>query len=290
MDLISKFLNKRLKSLSLIWIVLLFCFLLVSQAMAGSPYDKLLFFPTKDFYEDPQSILEVKKSDLYIPYEKGKKLHCWYFEKRESELLVIVSHGNAGNISYRGPLIELLLQQGLSVCAYDYRGYGKSDGKPTINGVCEDGLAVFDYLVEKKNIDPEKIIVYGESLGGGISCYIASKRKCGFIILQSTFSSLPSVAKKVMPVFYVVPGILLPKNKMDNISVLEKKHPPLLIVHGTDDEVIPFSEALKLNKKVIEPKQFVPIKSAGHNNIYPTYSKELGSIISEFLKQYMSEN
>ena len=257
--------------------------LLVSQAMAG-PYDKLLFFPEREFYTNPQDLDGFKTEDVYFKTEDDLKIHGWYFENPNSKGTVIVSHGNAGNISYRIPLIKMLLKLNLSVLAYDYRGYGKSKGTPTIDGVCLDGLAAYNYLLTERKLEATKIILYGESLGGGITCHIASRKQCGAIILQSTFSSLPNVARKVMPVFWAVPKVLMPKNTMDNMRVCSQEHPPLLIVHGTDDEVIPYSEALKLNSKAIEPKVFSPIKNAGHNNIYPTYSGDLKRAIKEFLE------
>lgn len=258
----------------------------VLPTMAFSIYDKLLFFPMKELERVQDSINGFQKEDVSIKSANGKIIHAWFFLRDPKSKVILLSHGNAGNISHRTYLISLLLNQGLSVLAYDYQGYGKSEGKPTIANVCEDGLSAFDYLVKEKNYSPQDIILYGESLGGGITCHIAKNRKPGALILQSTFSSLPSVAKKVYKIFHFVPSIAYPKNKLDNLALVKDKHPPLLIIHGKVDEIIPFSEAELLNKNATEPKLYKPIKGAGHNNLYPSFSHDLKTAISEFFTRY----
>ena len=279
----TKLLRLLKYTLALVFL-LTFSFHSIPHTMAGTIYDKLLFYPTKQMDHAPQSVRNIAREEYYIRSHNGNKIHAWYYEHPQARGVALVSHGNAGNISHRTYLVELMLDQQLSVLVYDYQGYGMSEGTPTTKNVCEDGIAAYEFLIKEKSVEPEKIVLYGESLGGGISCHIADSNKCAAIILQSTFSSLPSVGKKVFLVFRAVPKFLHPKIKLDNAAILSKKHAPVLIMHGTEDEVIPFSEAERLNSKAIEPKKFVPIKRSGHNNIQIF---ELKEAISEFLQEYL---
>lgn len=262
--------------------LILFYFLL-SPAVAMPFYNKMLFFPSKVYYADLDRIAGIAKEDVHFASSNKNKLEAWYFPVGNSRGTVIISHGNAGNISHRIPLIGVLLNQRFSVLAYDYQGYGNSEGEPSIDNICEDGLAAYDYLTTVREIPPERIVVYGESLGGGVASYIAANRKVGAIILQSTFSSLPHIAKKKMLLMRLYPLFLYPKNKLDSASLLAKQHAPLLIVHGKVDSIIPYSESEVLFEKACEPKKLVGIESANHNDIYGEYIDSFNKVVSGFL-------
>lgn len=258
-------------------------YVVLSPAVAMPFYNKMLFFPTKTHVTAADTISGVTKENVNFASSGNCKLDAWYYPHPNARGAAIISHGNAGNISYRTPLISVLLKQNLSVLAYDYQGYGQSEGQPSIDNVCADGLAAYDYLTKQRGIAPEKVIVYGESLGGAISAHISTQRKVGAIILQSAFSSLPSIARRKMLLMKLYPLFLYPKNKLDSAEMLSGKHPPLLIVHGDSDTIIPFAEAQRLYKLASEPKQLVDIKGANHNDVYPDHSEELGSAVSKFL-------
>lgn len=246
-------------------------------------YNKMLFFPSKIYYADVNHVAGIPKESVHFASSNKNKLEAWYFPVENSRGTVIISHGNAGNISHRVPLIGVLLHQRFSVLAYDYQGYGNSEGEPSIDNICEDGLAAYDYLNTTRAIAPEKIVVYGESLGGGVASHIATHRKVGAIILQSTFSSLPHIAKKKMMLMRLYPPFLYPKNKLDSAAMLSEQHAPLLIVHGKVDSIIPYSESEVIFEKASEPKQLVGIDSANHNDIYGEYIDSFNKVVSNFL-------
>lgn len=258
-------------------------YLLLSPAVAMPLYNKMLFFPTKVYYSDIQDIAGISKETVHIPSCNKGKLEAWYFQVPNPRGTVIISHGNAGNISHRVPLIGVLLNQRFSVLAYDYQGYGNSEGEPTVENICEDGLSAYDYLIKDRGITPEKIVVYGESLGGGVASHIAINRKVGAIILQSTFSSLPHIARKKMLLMRLYPLFLYPKNKLDSATMMSGEHAPLLIVHGKADSIIPYTESEELFKKASEPKKLVGIDEANHNDVYGDYIDSFNNVVSNFL-------
>jgi len=260
---------------------------LLSPVVAMPLYNKMLFFPAKELAYDFHNLHDVPKEDVFFPSTNKANLHAWYFQVPDSRGTAIISHGNAGNISYRVHLIDLLMRNKLSVLAYDYQGYGKSEGSPSIENVCADGLAAYDYLTNVRKVDPQKVIVYGESLGGGVTSYIATHRKVGAIILQSTFSSIPHVAKEKMLLMKFYPRFLFPKNCLDSASWLSAQHAPLLIVHGKNDTIIPFSEAEVLFKEAAEPKQLAPLESANHNDVYVEYKEDLDKVLAKFINSVL---
>lgn len=258
-------------------------YLVLAPVVAMPLYNKMLFFPLKQHAIDFAELAGIAKVNVQIVGENSRKLSAWYFPVDGARGAVIISHGNGGNISHRGPLIELLLRQKMSVLAYDYQGYGESEGEPSIDNICRDGLAAYDYLVTQKGVKPEKIVLYGESLGGGVAAHVASKRQVGAVILQSTFASLPHVARQKMLLMRLYPDFLFPKNKLDTAGIMAEPHAPLLIVHGKADSIIPFTESELLYKKAVEPKQLVAIESANHNDMYDTYVGSLEQAVAAFL-------
>lgn len=256
----------------------------LSPVVAMPLYDNMLFFPSKQFATDFDKLGGFDKEDASFVSASGAKLHAWYVPVPHSRGTVIISHGNAGNISYRVPLMEMFLKQNLAVLAFDYQGYGKSDGKPTIDHVCEDGLAAYDFLTRERGVEPSKIILYGESLGGGVASYIAANRKVAAIVLQSTFSSLPHIARSKMMLTKLYPNFLFPKNRLDSAKLMASAHAPLLIVHGNNDTIIPVAEAHELFKKATDPKKLVTIENANHNDMYGSkFESRLNAAVSNFL-------
>jgi pimeloyl-ACP methyl ester carboxylesterase len=251
--------------------------------MAGSIYDGLLFFPERALASVPERIADIIREDVDFTSKNGKRLHGWYFNNPGSNKVALCSDGNAGNISYRVPLIDILLQCHVSVLIYDYQGYGLSEGKPSLDGICEDGVAAYDFLAEKRKQADTMVVLLGESLGTGVACQIARQRKVDGIILTSPFSSMLHLGRSIYPIFKLFPNFLLPKQHLDNIAVLSKPHAPLLILHGERDEIIPMSEAERLFAGASEPKRFVRLPRAGHNDIYDGSRAEYQAAVQEFL-------
>lgn len=235
-------------------------------------YRWLIFhpYPFEPGTELPPSIENAEVDEVYVHLKSGRKLHCWYFRVANATKTIMFSHGNAGNLSSRNSILNLLARTGASVFIYDYEGFGKSEGKPTIDGICENGLAVYDFLVNIEGIAPENLIVYGESLGTGVAMFLADVKPVAGVILQSGFSSLKTIAQEAYPGLRAFPSFLFPSQQLDTLSLAKKKHPPLLIVHGMKDRVVPYSHAERLYKEASEPKQLLTLPESGHTDICST--------------------
>jgi fermentation-respiration switch protein FrsA (DUF1100 family) len=274
---------KEKKRLLITILVLVVWYVLMSPLVLMPVYNTMLFFPTKDGFYDTKAIDGVACENVYFPSANGKNLHAWMFALPGATKTMLVSHGNGGNLTYRQGLVSLLLQAGASVLVYDYQGYGKSEGRPSVAGICADGMAAYNYLTEKRNIAPKDIIIFGESIGTGVACYIASQKPCAGIILQSPYTSMPAIAREKMPLMRLYPDFLMPSPKLDNLSVLEQAHPPLLLIHGAKDEIIPVAHSEQLFKQALDPKRFIRMPDAGHNDIYTVDSDQYESALKEFV-------
>ena len=244
-------------------------YLALSPRVCTPLYGAMLFHPDK--YPSGNYQIEVvdhvMRKEVFFPALNGKKLHGWLFSKPGTKHVILFHHGNAGNLTYRLALVGLLMQAGSSVFLYDYQGYGLSEGSVSLQGICDDGLAAYDFLVKDEGYAPQQIILYGESLGAGVACQIAAKRPSAGLILQSGFASLQRISKEVLPFVRIYPSFLFPRPELDNLQVLSQEHPPLLILHGRLDTLVPFSHAQELYELAKDPKQLVQLPNAGHNDI-----------------------
>jgi len=168
--------------------------------------DRMVFFPEPARSSDQTPAQAgVKVEDVFLTTSDGVKIHTWWAETPGAQRTVLYFHGNAGNLSLRLPTIGWLQQLPANVLAVDYRGYGKSEGKPTEEGVYRDGEAAYDYLVREHKIPAEQIVVLGQSLGTTVAVDVASKKPVGAVILEAGFPS----AKRVAQVAMRLPGVWL---------------------------------------------------------------------------------
>ncbi|HEY9713513.1 MAG TPA: alpha/beta hydrolase, partial [Chroococcales cyanobacterium] len=195
---------------------------------------------------------------------------------------ILFSHGNAGNLSFRIALIELMVKAGASVFVYDYSGFGRSEGIPTLEGIVEDGLAAYDYLLSK-GVSAGSIVIYGESLGAAVSMQVAALREAHGVILQSGFASLRRIAAEVFPVAGLYPSQLFPEQQLDTIAMLRKPHRRLLIIHGVLDEVVPFGHAESMFAEAVSEKYFLRLPRTSHCDISLTAPDEYVAALQEFL-------
>lgn len=227
-----------------------------------SPENAIVFQggePEPDDWKPPGLIYE----DVWIDSSDGVKLHAWYCPVENPRAYVLFAHGNAGTIASRWPVMEMLTQQlGVSALAFDYRGYGKSTGHPTEKGVLTDARAARDWLAKHVGVSPQDIILYGESLGGGVVVDLAGKDGARGLMLESTFTSLPDVARNVLP---YSPVAHVMRNNFDSINKIGSYHGPLIIAHGDADPLIPIEQGKQLFRAANEPKRFYTVHGAGHN-------------------------
>lgn len=239
---------------------------------------RTLYFPMKE--------IEIRPVDLGMPYEDvyfntddGARLNAWYIPSQNSKYVLLFFHGNAGNISHRLEKVMLLNQLGLSCFIVDYRGYGRSSGRPNETGLYKDGEASYDYLVGECKISPENIILYGESLGGAVAVEVASKKKLRALITECTFSSTRDVSRAVYP---FLPTVFI-SSKFDSASKIKNIGVPKLIIHSQNDEIIPFEQSKKLYRLSPEPKRHL-VLMGGHNTCFLDSKDLYLSGIREFLE------
>ena len=244
-------------------------YILLSPVIAAPLYNSMLCYPNypSRYDEKAYSISQldgIAKKDLRIEVPSGKTIHAWYFHNTHSDGLVLIHHGNAGNISNRIGLVDDLLKLGYSVLLYDYQGYGLSDGSPSIQNICLDGTAAFDYATKQLGYPENKIIQYGESLGCAVASQVSTTRNCCALILESPFSSLKIIAGEHLFILRAYPTALFPKPLLNNLAILQAPHPPLIIFHGEQDLTIPVSHGKELFEKAAQPKRLVLLPNSTH--------------------------
>ena len=234
-----------------------------------------VFFPDRAHEFSPKT-MHLDYEEVYFKTEDNKTLHGWFFPGKAASPVLIFFHGNAGNISHRLDNVTHLLEQGFGVFIFDYRGYGKSTGRPSESGIYKDGLAAYGYLEGKKKVPPEQIILFGRSLGAAVAVEVALKRRVRALIMESAFTSTKDMAK-TMPLFALL-SPLLPTN-YNNMEKVGRITVPKLIIHGDQDDIVPYAMGQKLFQAAKCPKFFYLLPDAGHNDTYvvggPAYFQTL---------------
>lgn len=239
-----------------------------------------VFFPQKSFDVEPQSFgLTYQEADFTTG--DGKRLHGWFFPGEKAQPVLLHFHGNAGNISHRLDLAQMFVRRGLSVFLFDYRGFGKSEGRPSEKGLYQDGLAAYDYLVQKEGILPGDMVLHGHSIGAAVAVEVALNKSARAVILESAFTSTRDMAR-TMPLFFLL-SPFLPAN-YNNLEKVARLRIPKLFVHGERDEIVPFSMGEKLFRAAAAPKIFYPVKDAGHNDTFIVGGKPYLEAVSEFAR------
>jgi fermentation-respiration switch protein FrsA (DUF1100 family) len=213
--------------------------------------DQAIFLPQSSSYRDGPEILKLTSAN-------GNLISAVYLPQPSAKFTLLVSHGNAEDLGDIRPWLEDFRRSGFNVFAYDYQGYGASQGKPTEKTAYEDENAAYDYLTLTLKTPPDRIILFGRSLGSGTAVHLAARRPAAGLILQSSFLSAFRIVTR-MPI--------LPFDKFPNYKEIGHVRCPVLIVHGTQDGVINISQGQKLFALANEPKQFFAVQGAGHNDL-----------------------
>lgn len=191
------------------------------------------------------------------------ELHAVWVPPSEDRPVLIFSHGNAGNLFGRLPLVQKFRDQGLGVFLYDYRGYGQSQGSPGEEGLYLDSEAAWEWVTGKKGIAPNRIISYGRSLGAAVALRLALSRDVAGVILEVPFTSAKDMAKEVLPFFPSGPFIT---ESFDNLQGVRSLSRPLLVIGGDQDRVVPPWMAKAVFEAASSPKQLLIIPGAGHDD------------------------
>ena len=258
---------------------------------------KSLYHPYKEIPETPAN-LGIAYEDVNfscsplavsggIPSKAGKTndeplLNGWFIPAKDAKVTVLYCHGNAGNIYHRLHKVKFFHEMGVNFFIFDYRGYGKSSGNPSEKGLYKDAQAAYDYIVSRSDVDKNKIVVYGKSLGGPVAAELCLHRKASALILEGSFASVALRAQQLYP---FLPMKLLIAQKYDTMAKVKDLPIPKLIVHGRQDEVISFSHAEILFKSAAWPKQFLPFEGGHNDDVYVT-----SAAYREKLEKFLKDN
>ncbi|GBO53925.1 hypothetical protein APA_1873 [Pseudanabaena sp. lw0831] len=249
----------------------------------------LVYMPSQELIDTPATI-GLKFEDIRITTKDNVNLDAWFVPSKDNDRIgkgvILFCHGNGGNISNRISYLPIFKDLGLATFLFDYRGYGKSEGKPSEEGTYNDVEAAWQYLTQEKQIPPQKIIIYGESLGGAIASYLAQMTtqqdptsNAGGLILASTFTSISDRAAELYP---FLPIRFLSRFSYNSIDRLPSIKIPVLIIHSTDDEIIPFHHGDRNFQAANQPKKLVKLRgdhNGGFLDSLETYRKGLKEFI-----------
>ena len=270
--------------------------LLVFAGLVMAFQDKLIFFPgawPADF-KLPERLVNCTLTPVTLQTSDGVKLNA-LFAKSTAEggggKTILFSHGNAGNLLHRASKIDRMCEAGFDVFIYDYRGYGRSEGSPTVTGAIIDGKTALQWLFSEKQIKPEEIVLYGESLGTGIAAEILKDSPASFAALvhESGFASLAAQANRTIPLI----GRLILKADLPTSETIKNYHGRLLVIHSRKDEVIPYSDSeLLFNICPSKHKTIYTIEASNHNDAVwdaPAWLKHWQALMSELQQPAAAE-
>jgi pimeloyl-ACP methyl ester carboxylesterase len=253
--------------------------------------DRLAILPIKEkSWAAAHEYAGVPCEQLTFPVKAGSTTYnlsgAFYKNPRAADV-ILVSHGNWGNLSrqHRLPQIACLLNLGHSVFIYDYEGFGVSDGRASYSCLARDGIAAFDYVHHNLGFQCGQIVLYGLSIGTGVTCEIARARTPKAIILDSAFTNVEAVAKHLYPVLHAYPSILFPEPRYDNLAYLRGKHAPVLILTPVNDSIVPPQHGRTLAEAAGPGVTFVLLPHSSHTFVGTGDEKLYGNTIETFMKQ-----
>jgi pimeloyl-ACP methyl ester carboxylesterase len=242
---------------------------------------RLIYFPQRAHDVRPHD-LGLAFEDHRLTAEDGVGIHAFYLPPPgEPRWTVLLAHGNAGNVSHRLDRVLLLQAKlGAAVLLFDYRGYGRSEGSPDEEGTYRDARAAHGFLVEEKRVPPERLVLFGESLGSAVALDLALCRPCRALVLESPFVSVPAMARAVYPYLPLWPFV---RTRYDNLAKASRLSVPLLVLHGERDEIVPLSQGRRVFEAAPGPKRFFAIPHAGHNDTYLVGGDAYWEVVRDFL-------
>lgn len=244
---------------------------------------RTIFYPTREIEYLPNQ-MGLEFEEIFFKTSDNLDINGWFISRPNARYTLLFCHGNAGNISHRLEKLKFFHSLGLNIFIFDYRGYGKSEGSPSENGIYQDTLACYQYLLSRK-IAPEQIIGFGESLGSTAIIDLAFQKELGGLIIEGGFSS----AKDMVRAIY---SPLLPywifASRFDNLNKIKSVKTSKLIIHSINDEIIPYKLGRRLYEFAAEPKEFLQIHG-GHNLCFFESSDILKEKISNFINQLQKD-
>lgn len=225
--------------------------------------NSLIFFPSK--YPDGEwQPSGLQYEDANFAAADGVKLHGWYVPAEDPIAVVLFCHGNGGNLTHREDVMRAMQRYvGATILVFDYRGYGRSEGSPSEQGVLSDARAARAWLAQRAGIAEQDIVLMGESLGGAVAVDLAAHNGARALVLENTFTSLPDMAAVHYP---WLPARWLMRSRLDSLAKISQYHGPLLMAHGDADSIVPYALGEQLFAAANEPKQWVREPGIDHND------------------------
>jgi len=276
--------KKALKFILRRWLLIAMLAFVIGMVMTPYKLERFfVYYPTRDLRYDPKAV-GLEFQNVGLTTEDGVSLHGWFIPYKGAAGTVLVLHGNGGNIGDRVFWLKMLHDLGVNVFIIDYRGYGKSEGEPFEEGLYRDARAAYAWWDAERKGKSEKLILFGESLGGAVAVHLAAGVAPSGLILQSTFTSARDMAKTMFPI-----GLLQPllNVRFDSADAITRIKCPKLFIHGESDKVVPFALGKKLFEITPEPKYFFAVPGADHNDLPsvagPEYVRQLRVFFSRIL-------
>ncbi len=245
-------------------------FIYIAVLMLGcSAQTNLIFQPTK-LEKDYKFSSEFNYEEVFLPTSDGNKINGLFFSD-SSDYVILYFHGNAGSLDSWQYVYTNFQSLGYNFFIIDYRGYGKSTGEISEEGFYIDAKTAYNYLLEK-GFKENQIIIYGRSIGSGVAVNLACDKNINALILEAPFTSLKKLVTAKYP--YLLPSLYL-KYEFNNLEKINRVNSPLLVLHGRNDNVIPFKYGKELFEEFKGKKEFLPIENGQHNNLstFPEFSQ-----------------
>jgi pimeloyl-ACP methyl ester carboxylesterase len=242
------------------------------------------------FPDLPSRQVTATPADIGLPFETvtlgtadGETLAGWRIPAPGARGTLLYLHGNGGNIGHRLDPVAVFHRLGLDIFIIDYRGYGASSGAPSEEGTYQDALAAWRHLTEQEHIAPERIVLFGESLGGSIAAWLAVRHPPAGLIVYASFTSVPELARVLYPMF---PAARLVRYRYDTRAAFTQMDCPVLILHSREDEIVPFSHGQALYAAARAPTRLIALRG-GHNDALlldrNVYAREAEAFLREVL-------
>lgn len=232
---------------------------------------------------DP-SAFGMAYEDVWFESEDGVALHGWWIEHPKAVATVVYCHGNTGSIADRIGLYRHLRRMKVNIFAFDYRGYGRSEGVPSEKGLYADVRAACDQVTEAIGVDDDDLLLFGHSLGGAVAIEGALHRPVAALVVQSSFTDLRAMARHYYP---GLPVHFFARNGFRSIDKVGRLTMPKLFIHGTEDGHVPIDEGRQLFAAAAEPKQWYPVRNAGHNDVHRHGSLRYFRTLTRFRKRHL---
>jgi pimeloyl-ACP methyl ester carboxylesterase len=247
---------------------------------------KLTFFPFREIPRTPREF-GVDYQEFLIPTTDGVTICSWYLPVEDPVAEIIFFHGNSGNLSIgRLELFISIYRRGYSLFAFDYRGFGKSSGSPSEEGIYRDSAAATSYFWDKLHQPENKVVYLGRSLGGVAAAYAATVHLPNGVILEGAFPSKASLLRHY-PLFWILSPFS--RYELSPLEFLEKTPCPVLVIHGDQDQVVPLSEGQKLYERLETKKEFYLVNGAGHADHYLVGAESYWQRLKDFVSKLTPE-